>query len=162
VYLARCAPGSDLRNRVGWRWHAGDGGHPGNESEGDSAVYSRTAGKSACDLRGGHVRGLVARLAQTPVTRALVCDPRKHALLKVGNKSDRIDSRKQAELLRSNRLRSVYHENTGLRTIKELARSHETVAKGLTRVMLRLKALLRSWAIPCARQQVYTPRHRSE
>jgi hypothetical protein len=29
----------------------------------------------------------------------LVCDPRKNALLKVGNKSDRMDSRKLAELL---------------------------------------------------------------
>ena len=34
--------------------------------------------------------------------------PRKNALLKVGNKSDRIDARKLAELLRSNLLRPVY------------------------------------------------------
>src|SRR6202047_4789538 len=31
------------------------------------------------------------------VTQFVVCDPRKNALLKVGNKSDRIDSRKLAE-----------------------------------------------------------------
>src|SRR4029077_14483615 len=31
------------------------------------------------------------------VTEVLVCDPRKNALLKVGNKSDRIDARKLAE-----------------------------------------------------------------
>jgi hypothetical protein len=31
----------------------------------------------------------------------VVCDPRRNALLKTGNKSDRIDARKLAELLRA-------------------------------------------------------------
>src|SRR6266849_8715887 len=101
-------------------------------------------------------------LLQPHVTQVLVCDPRKNALLKVGNKSDRIDSRKLAELLRSNLLRSVYHEDTGIRTVKELARSYLTISKVLTRVMTRLKAIYRSWAIPCAGKQVYALRHRSE
>ena len=96
------------------------------------------------------------------VTQVLVCDPRQNALLKVGNKSDRIDARKLAELLRSNLLRSVYHENTGIRTVKELARSYITITKDLTRVMCRLKAIYRSWAIPCSGTQVYASRHRSE
>ena len=60
-------------------------------------------------------------LLKPHVIQVLVCDPRKNALLKVGNKNDRIDSRKLAELLRSNLLRSVFHENTGLRTMKELS-----------------------------------------
>ena len=101
-------------------------------------------------------------LLKPHVTRVLVCDPRKNALLKVGNKSDRIDSRKLVELLRSNLLRSVYHEQTGVRTVKELARSYLTITKDLTRVMTRLKAIYRSWAIPCAGQQVYAPRYRAE
>ena len=100
-------------------------------------------------------------LLKPHVIQVLVCDPRKNALLKVGNKNDRIDSRKLAELLRSNLLRSVFHENTGLRTMKELARSYMTITKDLTRVMVRLKAIYRSWAIPCAGQQVYAPRHRA-
>ncbi len=100
-------------------------------------------------------------LLKPHVTRVLVCDPRKNALLKVGNKSDRIDARKLAELLRSNLLRSVFHEDIGLRTVKELARSYLTITKDLTRVMSRLKAIYRSWAILCAGQQVYAPRHRA-
>src|ERR1700731_3874755 len=51
-------------------------------------------------------------LLKPHVTQVLVCDPRRNALLKVGNKSDRIDARKLAELLRSNLLRPVYHEQT--------------------------------------------------
>jgi transposase len=94
------------------------------------------------------------------VTEVLVCDPRKNALLKAGNKSDRIDARKLAELLRSNLLRPVYHGEHGVRTLKELSRSYLTISGDLVRVMTRLKALYRSWAIPCAGKQVYAPRHR--
>jgi len=46
--------------------------------------------------------------------------------------------------------------------LKELARSYLTITKDVTRVMNRLKALYRSWAIPCAGNEVYAPRHRSE
>src|SRR5713226_7240 len=63
------------------------------------------------------------------VTKIVVCDPRRNALLKEGNKSDRIDARKLAELLRANLLRSVYHGEKGLRTVKELVRSYLTFGK---------------------------------
>ena len=53
-----------------------------------------------------------------------------------GNKSDRIDARKLSELLRSNLLRSVFHDDTGLRTLKELARSYLTITKDVTRMMV--------------------------
>ena len=49
-------------------------------------------------------------LLKPHVTRVLVCDPRKNALLKVGNKGDRIDARKLSELLRASiLLRAVFH-----------------------------------------------------
>jgi hypothetical protein len=38
------------------------------------------------------------------VARVLVCDPRRNALLKEGNKSDKIDARKLADLLRTGML----------------------------------------------------------
>ena len=101
-------------------------------------------------------------LLKPHVTELVVCDPRKNALMKEGNKSDKIDARKLADLLRGGYLRSVYHGENGLRTVKELARSYLTISKDLTRVMNRVKALYRSWGIGCAGQQVYAPRHRSE
>jgi transposase len=101
-------------------------------------------------------------LLKPHVTEVLVCNPRKNALLKEGSKGDKIDARKLAELLRLNNLKSVYHGENGIRTLKELARSYLTITKDLTRVMNRLKALYRSWAIPCAGNEVYAPRHRSE
>ena len=96
------------------------------------------------------------------VARVLVCDSRKNALLKAGNKTDRIDARKLSDLLYMNKLSAVYHGEQGLRTLKELARSYITMTRDLTRVMNRLKAIYRSWAIPCAGQQVYAPRYRAE
>ena len=58
-------------------------------------------------------------LLKPHVSRLVVCDPRKNALLKVGNKSDRIDARKLAELLRVNQLHPVYHGEHGVRTLKD-------------------------------------------
>jgi transposase len=101
-------------------------------------------------------------LLKPHVSRLVVCDPRKNALLKEGSKSDRIDARKLAELLRTNQLKPVYHAERGVRTLKELGRSYLTITKDVTRVMNRIKALYRSWAIPCAGASVYAPRHRAE
>ena len=74
-------------------------------------------------------------LLKPHVTKLVVCDPRKNALMKEGNKSDKIDARKLADLLRGGYLRSVYHGENGLRTVKELARSYLTISKDLSRVM---------------------------
>ena len=92
----------------------------------------------------------------------LVCDPRRNALLKEGNKSDKIDARKLADLLRTGMLRPVYHGEHGLRTLRELGRSYQTISQDLNRVMNRIKALYRGWSIPCAGTQVYAPRYREE
>ncbi len=101
-------------------------------------------------------------LLKPHVSRLVVCDPRKNALMKDGNKNDRVDARKLAELLRTNQVKPVYHEKHGTRALKELGRSYLTVTKDVTRLMNRIKSVYRSWAIPCAGTSVYTPRHRGE
>ncbi len=62
-------------------------------------------------------------LLKPPVPHLVVCHPRTNALLKVGNKSDRIDARQLAELLRGHHLKAVYHGETGVRTLRELGLS---------------------------------------
>src|SRR5712675_1297778 len=74
-------------------------------------------------------------LLKPHVAQLVVCNPRKNALLKDGNKSDRIDAHKLAELLYLNKLSSVYHGETGVRMLRELARSYLTIVKDLSRVM---------------------------
>ena len=96
------------------------------------------------------------------VAEIVVCNPRRNALLKEGSKSDRVDARKLAELLRAGMLRPVYHGENGLRTLRELARSYQVINKDMTRVMNRLKAIYRGWGIPCGGTRVYAPRYREE
>src|ERR1700736_4450206 len=101
-------------------------------------------------------------LLKPHVTKLVVCDPRKNASMRKGNQSDKIDARGLAELLRLNHLSPVYHGEHGLRSLKELVRSYLTITKDLGRVMSRVKAIYRSWGIPCTGKQVYAPRHRAE
>jgi transposase len=82
--------------------------------------------------------------------------------MREGNQNDKIDARRLAELLRLNHLTAVYHGEHGLRTLKELVRSYLTVTRDLARVMARVKAIYRSWAIPCSGKQVYARCHREE
>src|SRR6059058_5084201 len=68
-------------------------------------------------------------LLKPHVTKVVVCNPRKSALLTDGSKGDKIDARKLAELLRGGYLKPVYHGDHGLRTLKELSRSYLTIAR---------------------------------
>ena len=89
------------------------------------------------------------------VKRLVVCNPKHNHLLKQGNKNDRIDARKLADLLRLNALKPVYHGEHGTRTLKELVRCYECVVKDLSRVKNRLKALYNSRAIPNRGGELY-------
>ena len=96
------------------------------------------------------------------VTKLVVCNPRKNALLKAGNKSDAIDAGKLAELLRAGMLSPVYHGQDSSATVKQLGRSYAALTEDTTRTMGRIKALYRSQAIACAGEKPYGSRHRED
>jgi transposase len=96
------------------------------------------------------------------VARVVVCDPRQNALLKAGNKSDQIDARKLAELLRADLLSPVYHGQSSTVTLKHLSRGYAALTEDTTRVKGRIKALYRSQAIASAGKKAYGRRHRGE
>ena len=58
-------------------------------------------------------------LLKPHVSRLVVCDPRKNALLKEANQNGRIDARKLAERLRTSQVHAVYHRKDGTRALKE-------------------------------------------
>src|SRR5258705_9547895 len=93
------------------------------------------------------VRGLV--------TEVVVCDPRQNKLLQSGNKNDRVDAQKLAEVLRLGSLKAVYHGDNGVRTLKELVRTYDCLVSDTTRVMNRLKAIYRGRVIACAGHEIY-------
>jgi transposase len=95
--------------------------------------------------------------------KVVVCDPRKNAAyIKSGNKSDRIDAHKLADLLRTNMLSAVYHGHSGVKTLQELARSYLCLVEDATRVMNRIKAIYRGRGIACGGTRVYAVKHRAE
>jgi hypothetical protein len=63
------------------------------------------------------------------VTEVVVCDPRHNKLMQSGNKSDRVDAQKLAELLRLGSLKAVYHGDNGVGALKELVRSSRFCGK---------------------------------
>jgi len=108
---------------------------------------------------GTHAAWLYDVLHQTKAT-VIVCDPRKNRLLQDGNKSDKVDARKLAQLLRAGLLSLVYHGEHGVRDLTELVRSYEYLVEDSTRIMNRIKALYRSRAISCAGTDVYKVKQR--
>jgi transposase len=96
------------------------------------------------------------------VTEVVVCDPRHNKLLQSGNKNDRVDAKKLAELLRLGSLKGVYHGDNGVRTLKELVRTYDCLVSDTTRVMNRLKAIYRGRAIACAGHDIYRQDRRAQ
>src|SRR5216684_4433801 len=82
-------------------------------------------------------------LLKPHVQKLVVCNPRKTALLKDGNKNDRIDARKLAELLRLDNLKPVYHGETGVRMLRagpelpDLGQRSDASREAVCRVMGR-------------------------
>ncbi len=96
------------------------------------------------------------------VTEVVVCNPRHNKLLEVGNKADRLDARKLAQLLRAGMLKAVYHGESGTRALKEMVRTYECLVADTTRVMNRIKALFRARGIACTGHDVYRQDRREQ
>jgi transposase len=96
------------------------------------------------------------------VAKVVVCDPRENPRRLGERKSDRLDARKVAELLRLGTLKSVYHANSLGPKLRESARSYRTLVGDTARVMNRLNALYRARGIRCAGTRVYSPHWRDQ
>lgn len=112
-------------------------------------------GKVYVTFEEGTQANWLQEVVRTLVTEVIVCDPRHNKLLQSGNKNDRVDARKLAELLRNGSLKAVYHGDNGERTLKELVRTYDCLVSDSTRVMNRLKAIFRGRAIGCSGHEIY-------
>jgi transposase len=88
-------------------------------------------------------------------TELVVCNPHHNHLLKSGNKSDRVDARKLAQLLRAGMLQPVYHGEHGTRTLKELVGGYECLVSDTSRVKNRIKAIYRGRGVRTSGRAVY-------
>ncbi len=98
-------------------------------------------------------------LIQPRVASVVVCNPRK--IVRQGNKADKLDAKRLAELLRTGALRPVYHGEKSTRAVKELALSYISVVADGTRIKNRLKSLFRGRGIECSGTAVYSPDERN-
>jgi transposase len=100
------------------------------------------------------------QVLRTHVTEVIVCDPRRNKLLGEGSKTDKVDARKLADLLRTGMLRSVYHGHEATRKLKELVRAYDTVSRDTQRTMARIKSIFRGRGIRTPGHGVYQPKQR--
>jgi len=91
-----------------------------------------------------------------------VCNPRRNKYLEEGSKSDEIDARKLAELLRTGMLKAVYHGQAGSGALKELVRCYVCLISDSIRVMNRLKAVFRSRGLRTGGRSIYYQKNREE
>jgi transposase len=101
-------------------------------------------------------------LLQRHVSKIVVSNPRKNALLKAGNTNDKLAARQLAELLRAGMLSPVYHGQNSARELQELGRAYTVLTEDSTRVMARLKAIYRGQALGTAGKGLYSRRRREE
>ena len=99
-------------------------------------------------------------LIRPHVAQVLVCDPRKIAVQ--GNKADKSDAKRLAELLRTNGLKAVYHGEHSTQVLKELTRSYGAILNDSTRVKNRLKGIFRGRGITCTGSTVYSKKERDQ
>jgi len=116
--LAGCAPSNDLRGHFGFCRQAGDGSHSRDKGRTILQFIRGLRGSLHVTFEEGTCAAWLHDLLKPHVTQVLVCDPRKNNLGKVGNKNDRNDARELAELLYRGNLKSVYHGEYGMRTLK--------------------------------------------
>ena len=94
------------------------------------------------------------------VAGVIVCNPSR--IVRHGNKSDRIDAKLLAELLRSDALTPIYHGEKSAKAVKELALSYISVVADGARIKNRLKAMFRAKGIECNGTGVHNPDQRKE
>jgi transposase len=132
------------------------------ETKGDAVIdfLKSQRGTLAVTFEEGTYADWLYDVIKPHVARVVVCDPRKNK--QDGSKTDKIDARKLADRLRTNSLKPVFHGESGVRTLKELARSYVNLQADSTRVKNRIKAIFRARGIPCRGQVVYGAKHRQE
>ncbi len=99
-------------------------------------------------------------LIRPHVAEVIVCNPREIAVQ--GNKADKSDAKRLAELLRTHGLKAIYHGEHGTQALKELTRSYGAILSDSTRVKNRLKGIFRGRGITCTGTTIYSKKGRDQ
>jgi hypothetical protein len=108
-------------------------GHTRNESQIIREFVPGLRGGLRLDFEEATWAACFDGLLKPHVSKVLVCDSRKKSRLKIGNENDHESARKLSEQPFLNKLHPVQDGETGIRTLKELARSYPPITRHLTR-----------------------------
>jgi len=125
-----------------------------------TGFLGRMRGSVSVTLEEGTQAQWLHDILQPVADRVVVCDRRGES--KRGNKGDQVDADELSRQLRDGSLRAVYHGSTHGASLRELARSYQSVVLDTTRVMQRIKALFRARGIKTPGTRVYRPAHRAQ
>lgn len=113
------------------------------------SAFARLDGDVRVHLESGELAAWAHSIIKPLVSEIVVSHPRTLAwIAKDANKTDAVDARKLAELLRLNLVHPVYYEQSETRrTFKQLVAHHEQLARDQARLKSKIKARLRTIGI---------------
>ena len=100
-------------------------------------------------MEAGPLSNWAAQVANDHVTEAIICDPRKNALIyKSSNKRDKVDTKKLCRLLRLGEYKAVYRPENDQRAIFKAAVQHYLDLRDqLIALKHKIKATYRQWGL---------------
>jgi hypothetical protein len=95
--------------------------------------------------------------------RLIITDPKINKWIgKAGQKDDRIDAEKLAQLARGKYIKEIYHPVNHRRRFKELVFAYHDMVKSQARIKNKIKAGFRKNGIKCSGTTVYSAKHRGQ
>lgn len=95
--------------------------------------------------------------------KLVITNPKSNQWIsKSGQKNDKADALKLAQLARGTYVQEVYHPVGQRRQFKELMIAYHDTVKSSTRIKNKIKARFRGKGISCSGESVYSKRHRQE
>jgi transposase len=92
----------------------------------------------------------------------IITDPKINKWIgKAGQKNDKIDAQKLAQLARGKYIKEIYHPINNRRRFKELVFAYHDTVKSQTRIKNKIKASFRREGIKCSGQTVYSEKNRN-
>lgn len=85
------------------------------------------------------------------VDKIIICNPMRNRLLEEGSKTDKIDSKKLCQLLRSGLIKEVYHTDNEKYKIRKLVSAYEDLIKAEVRLKNQISAFYRAIGIKSKR-----------
>lgn len=109
------------------------------------SAFAKLSGDVRVHLESGELAAWAHSIIKPLVSQIVVSHPRTLAwIAKDANKTDAIDARKLAELLRLNQVHPVYYEQSEMRrTFKQLVTHYEQLSRDQARLKSKIKARLR-------------------